>query len=129
VQLSKLLDERVYNICGELQKRENYLLTEAVMNNNIPSNVHKKYGYKANNEYQMNQSVGGRSGTPGNSKSPTGYRVDKEKNREMDFFNKIENFEKREAGRKYDREFTPPISAIVSNLEDYAVDDGKLFIG
>ena len=126
LQLSKLLDERVYNICGELQKRENYLLTEGIMNNNIPNNLHKKYGYKNNNEYQMNQSVGGRSGTPTHSKSPVNNRT--EKDRELDFFNKIENFEKREATRRYDREYTPPITAIVSNLEDYGVEDGNFFV-
>jgi len=33
----------------------------------------------------------------------------------MDFYKKIEMFEQRDAQRKYDRELTPPIGAIVNS--------------
>ena len=102
MELSKLLDDKVYNISGQLEKKQNYLLQEC---NNQPYKI-------TTTTYQDVRQQSNKPGTISYS-----YKKDThpENKPEMDFYKKIEMFEKRDAQRKYERELTPPIGAIVND--------------
>ena len=106
LELSKLLDDKVYDISGQIEKNQQRLIQEARVNNTVNSNAYKVTTTTYTDTRSNKQ-----------NKISYSYKKDKQANNkpEMDFYKKIEMFEQRDAQRKYDRELTPPIGAIVNS--------------
>lgn len=106
IKLSKLVDERVYTISGELDKKQHDILDKSYKEKaHIASELYKssKLNFKSIDLSKINNNAA-----------------------ENDIYNRIEKFEKKDARSTYNREYAPNVNAIVRRknlaLEMSAID-------
>ena len=101
LKLSKIVDERIYQISGDLEKNEILLMNKSFQNMQSNTNLANRPSYSNYNFKKSDSNFVDRN---------LRRHVDKEN----ELYRKIIQFEKKDANSSYNREYTPPVNAIVT---------------